>query len=99
MIFFTIIGGAVCAGISFFVLAILYWFFVHPLFQAVSLTRWNIACGKATNIDFTNYPYWKVFKGYYSVGGWPGERTWNSIGEWRGIGRWQVFKSEDEEAP
>ncbi|QOI58279.1 hypothetical protein pSal_SNUABM02_046 [Salmonella phage pSal-SNUABM-02] len=99
MIFFTIIGGAVCAGVGFFVLAILYWFFVHPLFQAVSLTRWNIACGKATNIDFTNYPYWKVFKGYYSVGGWPGERTWNSIGEWRGIGRWQVFKSEDEEAP
>lgn len=97
--FFEFVGVITVTVFLMVTLGVLYSLFVHPVFQAVSLTRWNIACGKATNIDFANYPYWKVFKGYYSIGGWPGERTWNSIGEWRGIGRWEVYTPEDDEAP
>lgn len=99
MIMFTIIGMFVTGMLFLVVLAVLYWEFVHPIFQAISLTRWNIACGKKMGIDFTDYPYLKVFSNYYTIGGHPGVRTWNTYGEWLGIGRWLVFDSEEDEAP
>ena len=99
MIFFEIVGAITVAFFVTVAISVLYSLFVHPLFQAISLTRWNIACEKILGGYDKNYPYWKVFKHYYSIGGWPGERTWNSVGEWRGIGRWEVYKSDKDEAP
>lgn len=101
MMFFTIVGMAVCAGLAFLVLGVVYWMFVHPAFQAISLTNWYIACCSVdgTEKDFPFWTLWAIFCDYYTVGGRVGERTWNSIGEWHGIGRWRIFPSEDDQAP
>lgn len=97
MIIFTIIGVIVVAGFVLACLAVIYSQFVHPLFQAISLSNWYLACVEAdAEVSMVKLPYWRLIRHYYEVGGWPGERTWNSVGEWYGIGRWRVFPIEDE---
>lgn len=100
MIVFTVIGVIVTAVVFAAILGYLYFMFLHPLFQAFSLTNWYLACLKADGgVNTASLPYWRLVAHYYSVGGWPGERTWNSIGEWYGIGRWRIFPDEDDQAP
>lgn len=96
MIVFTVIGVIVTAGVFAAILGYLYFMFLHPLFQAFSLTNWYLACLKADGgVDMASLPYWRLVAHYYSVGGWPGD----SIGEWYGIGRWRIFHDEDDQAP
>lgn len=100
MIFFTVIGAIVTAGVFAAILGYLYFMFLHPLFQAFSLTNWYLTCLKADGgVNMTSLPYWRLVAHYYTVGGWVGVRTWNSIGEWYGIGRWRIFPDEDDQAP
>jgi hypothetical protein len=100
MIFFTVIGAIVTAGVFAAILGYLYFMFLHPLFQAFSLTNWYLTCLKADGgVNMASLPYWRLVAHYYTVGGWPGERTWNSIGEWYGIGRWRIFPDDEDKAP
>lgn len=94
MIIFTVIGMVFVAGIMLAAIYLIYSNFIHPLLQAISLTRWQIACVKPTrSVSFKDF--WASVCHYYSIGGWVGTRTWNNLGEWRGIGRWEVYDDNE----
>lgn len=98
MFIFTAIGMIFVGCIVLIAIYLMYSNYIHPLFQAISLTRWQIACVKPTRkVGFKDF--WACICHYYEVGGWVGSHTWNDLGEWRGIGRWKVYKSDKDEAP
>lgn len=98
MFIFTAIGMIFVGFIVLIAIYLIYSNYIHPLFQAISLTRWQIACVKPTR-KVTFKDFWVCICHYYEVGGWVGTRTWNDLSEWRGIGRWEVYKSDKDEAP
>lgn len=98
MIFFTIVGVATCVAISLLALVVLYWMFIHPAFQALSISRWLVACEKLADPGkkLTIKQKWGLFKWGYQIGGLEGRHS-NRYGEWRGIGKWIVYDQNQNE--
>ncbi|UQS92984.1 hypothetical protein BRM13313_00054 [Salmonella phage BRM 13313] len=95
--FFEIVGVITTCVFAIITLGVVYYSFIHPIFQAISITRWLTAC----SLELGNKPptlsaKWEFFKWAYETGGVRTTRYSNNVGEWCGIGRWHLFKSGDE---
>lgn len=96
--FFEFVGIITCAILGIILVSIIYLTFIHPIFQAVSITRWACACEKLIDSEkkITLRVLWAMFKWGYVVGSDHGIRYHNRFGEWSGIGKWRVYENEDE---
>ncbi|AFU64329.1 hypothetical protein HNGLIVSP_CDS0067 [Escherichia phage 241] len=95
--FFEIVGVITTCVFVIITLSVVYYSFIHPIFQAISIARWLTACSLATgNKPPTLKERWSFFKWGYEIGGVRTTRYSNNIGEWYGIGRWNLFKSDEE---
>lgn len=100
MNFFEIVGFITVALVILLAIGSLYWLFVHPFFQAISIVRWVTACSLSVeNRPLSLREKWGWFKWGYDIGGARTTRYSNRAGEWYGIGRWEVYKPEEDEAP
>ncbi|WPJ72117.1 hypothetical protein DEEACLCL_00100 [Salmonella phage CRW-SP2] len=94
--FFEIVGIITVTVFFMIVFGVIYWLFVHPIFQAISLARWFGACMNHIGEDLSFSSKWKIFKSYYEVGGVSFESTRNNAGCWHGIGDWRIYEDESE---
>lgn len=95
---FEVVGIITCAILGIILVSIIYLTFIHPIFQAVSIMRYVLACEKVADprCKVTLRVLWVAFKWGYEVGGHHSIRYHNRFGEWSGIGKWRVYENEDE---
>lgn len=90
MNFLEFVGGITLYAIALIAAGLLWWLFVQPAIQAISVTRWISACLKLANDgrECTFDEKWEHFKRYYEVGAPRILGLHNNYGSWYGIGRW-----------